>query len=220
MKKVILYGNKSTAKEMYYCLKFYSNYDVVGFCIDKEYLESEKFCDLPVVTYDNVEKVFSPKKFNMLIAIGYVGNNKIRKEKYFQTKEKGYQLISYISPKAVTYPELLVGDNCIVHHCTVISSGVKIGNNVMIGPGCTISHDVVIGDHCFISNGVSIAGSVTIGECCYLGTNSIIRNKIEIGNECVIGAGAVLLQDAEDRSVFMGEPACLLSLQSNELPLG
>jgi acetyltransferase-like isoleucine patch superfamily enzyme len=83
-----------------------------------------------------------------------------------------------------------------------------------------IGHDVTIGDHCFLSPGVSVVGSVNIGSCCYLGTHATVRNKVSIGEECVVGAGAIILQDIENRSVYLGEPATLLPISSNELPLG
>ena len=220
MEKVILFGNKSTAREIFLCLKLFSEYEVVGFTVDREYLESDTFCQLPVSPFDVVESTFPPDKHKMLIAVGYVQNNKIRRDRYFQSKERGYDLINFISPKAVMYPETEVGDNCFVGHGTVISPDARIGNDVFITSGCMIGHDVVIGDHCFFSSGVSVAGGVNIGPCSYLGTNATVRNKVSIGKECVIGAGAIVLENAGDRSVYLGEPATLLPISSDKLPLG
>src|SRR4030042_5950003 len=220
MEKVILFGNQSVAKEIFFYLKYFSDYEVVGFTVDREYLESDSLFELPVSPFDIVETVFPPDKHKMFIAVGYVQNNKIRKERYFRSKEMGYQLINFISPKAIIHPETAVGDNCIIGHYTVISPDAKIGNNIIIASGCMIGHDVSIGDHCFISPGVSVVGSVNIGSCCYLGTHATVRNKVSIGEECVVGAGAIILQDIENRSVYLGEPATLLPILSNELPLG
>ncbi|OGW37726.1 MAG: hypothetical protein A2Y97_13415 [Nitrospirae bacterium RBG_13_39_12] len=220
MEKVILFGNQSVAKEIFFYLKYFSDYEVVGFTVDREYLESDSLFELPVSPFDIVETVFPPDKHKMFIAVGYVQNNKIRKERYFQSKEMGYQLINFISPKSIIYPGTMEGDNCKIGHYAVISPGAKIGNNVIIGNGCMIGHDVIIGDHCYFSGGVSVAGSVSIGSCSYLGTNSTIRNKVSIGKECVIGAGAIILENTEDRSVYLGEPATLLPISSDKLPLG
>jgi sugar O-acyltransferase (sialic acid O-acetyltransferase NeuD family) len=220
MEKVVIFGNKSVAREAFYYLKYYSGYEVVGFTVDRRYLESDTLCQKPVVPFDVVKNTFPPEKYKMLIAVGYVQNNKIREERYFQSKEIGYQLINFISPNSILHPETIVGDNCIIGHYTVISPDAKIGNNVIIASGCIIGHDVIIGDHCFFSPGVVVAGSVNIGSRSYLGANSTIRNKISIGNECVIGAGAIMLENAEDRSVYLGEPATLLPISSDKLPLG
>jgi sugar O-acyltransferase (sialic acid O-acetyltransferase NeuD family) len=220
MDKIIIYGNKSIAREAFYYLKYFSDYKVVGFTVDREYMESDTLLQLPVSPFDIVETAFPPNRHKMLIAVGYVQNNKIRKERYFRSKEMGYQLINFISPKSILHPETAVGDNCIIGHNTVISPDAKIGNNVIIASGCMIGHDVIIGDHCFFSPGVSVAGSADIGSCCFLGTNATIRNKVSIGKECVIGAGAIILENTEDKSVYLGEPATLLPISSDKLPLG
>lgn len=220
MEKVIIFGNKSIARGIFFCLKYYSDYEVVGFTVDREYLESDSLFHLPVTPFDIVKTAFPPDKHKMFIAVGYVQNNKIRKERYFRSKEMGYQMINYFSPKSVIHPETTLGDNCFIGHYTVISPDAKIGNDVLIGHGCVIGHDVIIGDHCFFSDGVSVGGSVNIGSCCFLGTHSTIRNKISIGEECVIGAGAIILENTEDRSVYLGEPATKLPISSDELKLG
>jgi sugar O-acyltransferase (sialic acid O-acetyltransferase NeuD family) len=220
MEKVIIFGDKATAREAFFFLKYYSDYEVTGFTVDREYFEADSLLQLPVSPFDLVESTFPPSEYKMLIAVGYVQNNKVREERYYQAKEMGYQLVTFISPKSIIHPQTPVGDNCFIGHFTVISPDAKIGNNVLIGNGCAIGHDVIIGDHCFFSNGVSVAGSVSIGPCSYIGTNATIRNKVSIGKECVIGAGAILLENAADRSVYLGEPAILLPIASNELPLG
>jgi sugar O-acyltransferase (sialic acid O-acetyltransferase NeuD family) len=220
MKKVVIFGNQSTAREAFFFLKYYSDYEVVGFTVDKEYLASESLFQLPVSPFDIVETTFPPDQHKMLIAVGYAQNNKIRKERYLRSKELGYALINFVSPKSIIYPETTIGDNCVIGHHTVVSADAKIGNNVIIGHNCTIGHDVVIGDHCFFSCGVSVAGRVNIGSCCYFGTNSTIRNRVSIGNACVIGAGAIILEDTGEKRVYLGEPAALLPISSDELPLG
>jgi sugar O-acyltransferase (sialic acid O-acetyltransferase NeuD family) len=220
MQKVVIYGNKSMAREFFFCLKYFSDYEVAGFTVDRKLLESDRHCDLAVVPFDSVETVFSPDTHNMLIAVGYVQNNRIRKERYLRSKEMGYQCINFISPKAIIHPDTSIGDNCFIDHYVIIPPDVTIGNNVIIRSGCNIGHDVVIGDHCFFSPGVSIGGSVNIGSGSFFGMSSIVRNKVSIGKECVIGAGALILESAGDRSVHLGEQATKLPISSNDLPLG
>ena len=220
MEKVIIYGNKAVARETYRCLKYYSNCEVSGFTVDSKFLEGHCLFGLPVIPFDIVKKTWPPDTYKMFIAVGYVKNNNIRKDCYFLSRDMGYKLITFISPKSIVYPETRIGDNCLIDHYSVISADAKIGNNVIIGPGCLIGHDVVIGDHCFLAGGACVAGGVNIGSCCYLGMRSIIRNGISIGNNCVIGAGAIMLENAEDKSVHLGEPATLLPVSSDDLPLG
>ena len=220
MEKLIVYGNKSVALGMYYGLKGDPNYEIVAFTVDRESLEGDRFCELPVIPFDIVKDAFPPETHKMFIAVGYVRNNKIRRDRYLLSKEMGYQLPNFIDRTALVLPATQVGDNCTIGAYTVISPTVKIGNNVSIAGGCIIGEDVVIGDHCFFSGGVAVAGGVSIGSCCYLGMRSTIRNKVSIGKDCVIGAGALMLENAEDGSVYMGEPATLLPISSDKLPLG
>jgi sugar O-acyltransferase (sialic acid O-acetyltransferase NeuD family) len=215
--KVVLFGNKSAARETYNDLTHFSDHEVVGFTVDREYLEEDTLFALPVVPFDEVASVFPPDRYQMLIAVGYVAVNRLRAERYLQAKSKGYQLLSFVSPRATTYPGLDLGDNCRISHNCVIFQDAKIGNDVAIGAGTTIGHEVTIGDHCFLSSGVGVSGGVTVGPYCFLGTNATIRNRIHIGRECVIGAGALVLEDVADRSVCLGTAAELLPISSEKL---
>jgi len=217
--KVVLFGNQSAAREAYHDLVYFSDHEVVGFTVDRDYLDSDTLFALPVVPFEDVTAVFPPEQYRMLIAVGYVAVNKLRAERYQQAKERGYQLISFVSPRMISYPGLDIGDNCRISHNCVIFPGAKIGNDVAIGAGCTIGHDVFLGDHCFLSSGVGISGGVTVGPYCFLGTNATIRNRIRIGQACVIGAGALVLEDLEDKSVCLGTAAELLPISSEKLSL-
>jgi sugar O-acyltransferase (sialic acid O-acetyltransferase NeuD family) len=220
MEKVILFGNQSIARETFAYLKYHSDHTVVAFTVDEDYVESDSLLGVPVIGFDAVAAAFPPDQHRMLIAVGYVQNNKVRAERYARAKDMGYQLMNFVCPTSVVYPGNLEGDNCIIGHCTVIASAAKIGNDVFIESGCTIGHDVVVGDHCFFSNGVSVAGGVRIGPYCYVGANATIRNNVSIGSESVIGAGAIILENTEERSVYLGEPATLLPISSDQLSLG
>jgi sugar O-acyltransferase (sialic acid O-acetyltransferase NeuD family) len=217
VEKVVLFGNQSAAREAYHDLVYFSDDKVVGFTVDRDYIDRDTLFELPVVAFDDVAAVFPPAQYRMLIAVGYAGVNRLRAERYQQAKDKGYRLISYVSPRATSYPGLQIGDNCRISHNCVIFQNVKIGNNVAIGAGAMIGHDVSLGDHCFLSSGVGVSGGVTVGPYCFLGTNATIRNRIRIGRECVIGAGALVLEDLEDRSVCLGTAAELLPISSEKL---
>lgn len=220
MERIVIYGNGAVALGMYLSIKSRADFEVAGFTVDRESMKGDRLCELPVVPFDTVKSVFPPESHKMFIAVGYVRNNKIRKDRYLSSREMGYQLPSFISAAAAKNPKTPIGDNCVVGNFTGIAATARIGNNVWIGDGCIIGEDVVIGDHCFLSGGVAIAGFSNIGSCCYFGIRSTVRNKVSIGNDCVIGAGALMLEDAADGTVYMGQPATLLPIPSDKLPLG
>jgi sugar O-acyltransferase (sialic acid O-acetyltransferase NeuD family) len=205
---------------MYLSLKSRPDFEVAAFTVDRDALKADKLYGLPVLPFESVKNAFPPQTHRMFIAVGYVDNNKIRRDRYLMARDMGYRLPNFISSAAVIYPQTPVGDNCTVGAFTVVAPTAKIGNNVSIGDGCLIGENVVIGDHCYISGGVAIAGFSRVGSCCYFGIRSTVRNKVSIGNDCVIGAGALMLEDAADGSVYMGEQATLLPIPSNKLPLG
>jgi sugar O-acyltransferase (sialic acid O-acetyltransferase NeuD family) len=219
MKPVVIYGNQSSAREFFQCLRGWSDIEVAGFTVDRSYVTSPTFCDLPLVPFDEVQSAFSPSSFRMFVAVGYVQNNRIRQDRCNRARDLGYELLSYTSPKAIVLPDVVVGDNCFIDHYAVVSSNCRVGNGTIIRTGCLIGHDVSIADYCFFSPGVSVGGSVTIGERCYFSLSSILRSKVVIGRECVVGAGAVLMEDAKDGSVYHAEPAALLPIPANQLPL-
>ena len=219
MSKVVLFGNKSEACTAYHDLKHFSDHEIAGFTVDREYIDQDTLFDLPVVPFDDVVSVFPCDEHTMLIAVGYVRGNTLRAQRYSQAKDWGYGLINFISPKAIIYPGLEIGSNCRISHNSVIFQDVRIGDDVSIGAGCLIGHDVVIGNHCFLGSGVGVSGGVTVGSYSFFGTNATIRNRIAIGSRCVVGAGALVLEDLEDETVCLGRAADILPISSSELSL-
>jgi sugar O-acyltransferase (sialic acid O-acetyltransferase NeuD family) len=219
MEKVVLFGASKFASDAYIFLTYDSPFEVVAFTVDSAYIKEEVLFERPIVPFENVESIFPPDEFKMLIALGYQRLNKLRAEKYHQAKGKGYQLINYVSSKAVTWPGFVVGDNCQIGPHAVIAPSAKIGNNVLIGAGSIIPHYAVIKDHCFLGSNVVLSGGVNIEPYCFLGTSATIRDNVTIARECVIGAGALILEDTLEKGVYMGISADRLPISSDKLPL-
>lgn len=219
MGNVVLFGNGPVARSAYYSFAYDSPHEVVAFTVDKEFIEEDTLFDLPVVPFAGVESAFAPDEYEMCIAVGYVQVNRLRAERYFQAKEKGYRLLNHISSHAIVAEDLIIGDNCRIGANCIVSPSAQIGNNVIVGAGAFVGHDVVLGDHCFIGNCAAIAGGVKIGPYAFLGISSTIRNKVAVARECVVGAGALILQDTEEREVYMGKQAELLAITSDNLPI-
>lgn len=220
MEKVIVFGVGQTAEITYSFLTHDSPYEVVGFTADRAYLQKNELLGLPLVAFDDIERIFPPDEYQLSIPISYRNMNKLRAEKYYQAKHKGYSLISYISPRAMVWPGLVVGDNCYILENSIINPYTSIGNNVFIGPGCNLGHHIDIKDHCFIGPSAVILGSTTIEPYCLIGANSTIKDGgITVGREAVVGMGSVITKDIAERQVYLGNPAKLHVVPSNELKL-
>jgi sugar O-acyltransferase (sialic acid O-acetyltransferase NeuD family) len=220
VEKVVLFGTGAMASSAYYDLTYDSPYEVAAFCVDRDHIAEDTMLGLPVVPFDDIESRYPPGEYRMFIAVGYVRLNRLRAERYQQAKEKGYTLISYISPKATVRPASVLGENCLIGTNAIVSASAKIGNNVVLGAGSLAPHYTVIKDHCFLGSGVMLSGFVTVEPYCFIGTGAIVRNNVTIARECVIGAGALILEDTVERGVYMGKQADHLPITSDRLTLG
>jgi sugar O-acyltransferase (sialic acid O-acetyltransferase NeuD family) len=217
VKKTVIFGTSAAAIQCHFELTHDSPHEVVAFTVDRSYLKEQELCGLPVVPFEDIESTFPPERFNMLVAIFASRVNKTRAEKYAQAKAKGYELISYISSRAITWPDLIIGDNCYISEGTICKSSLEIGNDVIIMSGALFGHYSVIKDHCFIASHAVIQGAATVEPYCVIGANATILNGVTVARECVIGAGAVIHEDTREKGVYRVNPPSLLPLPSDRL---
>lgn len=204
MAKILIYGTGLIAELAHFYFTKDTKHKVVAFTNAKAFIEKPSFLKLPVVPFEEIEKHFSPKNFQLFIAIGYAKRNKIRQLRYLEAKKKGYKLATYLSSKA-TYFGSSLGENCFILENNVIQPFVTIGNNVTMWSGNHIGHHSKIMDNCFLSSHVVISGSCTIEENCFLGVNSTLRDNLIIGKRTVIGAGALVMKNCPNDSLAIGK---------------
>lgn len=216
MAKVIIFGVGQIAETALYYLNHDSEHEVIAFTVDSNFLKLDKFQNLPVVSFEEIEKKYPPNEHKMFIPISYNKINKIRAKKFEEAKMKGYNFISYISSKA-TYYNTPVGENCFIFENNVIQPFTKIGDNCILWSGNHIGHHATIEDHCFLTSHIVVSGGVTIGEYTFIGVNATIRNNIKIGKENLIGASSLILRDTSDRSVFSSKETLKSRVPSNKL---
>jgi sugar O-acyltransferase (sialic acid O-acetyltransferase NeuD family) len=218
MKPVVLFGNGRVAGLAHYYLTHDSDREIAGFTVDRHRLTDAELRGLPVVPAEEVVARFPPDQFDMFVTVGYARINKFREQKYVEAKAMGYELISFVSSKAVVADGVEIGDNCFIMENNVIQPLARIGNDVTMWGGSFVGHESVVGDHCFVASHVVISGMVTVEPNCFLGVNSTIRDEITIARECVIGAGATIMKSTKERQVLIGPPAQLLPITSDRLP--
>lgn len=202
-----MFGNGSFALTAYHTFKHDNGLEISAFTVDRSYIKENQFLGIPLVPFDEVIKKYPPSEYSMLIALGFLKTNQLRAQKYNEIVEIGYNLRTLVNKKAITYPELKIGNNCFIAAGVVIHPGAEIGNNVVIRESCFIGHHSVIEDHCFIGAGSVVAGGTTIGAYSILGINSSIRDGVTIAKSCIIGAGVTVLQDTNEKEVFISNTA-------------
>jgi len=203
-KPLVIFGSGDIAQLAHYYFSTDSNYEVVAFTADANYIKESEFCGLPVIAFEDVAEKYPPDSYDFFIALSYSKLNAIRKEKFLAAKEMGYKLVSFISSRATVLNEGRIGENCFIFEDNTIQPFVTIGDNVTLWSGNHIGHHSVIHNHTFIASHVVISGGVEIGESCFIGVNATLRDHLKIGDRCIVGAGALLLENADPEGVYMG----------------
>jgi sugar O-acyltransferase (sialic acid O-acetyltransferase NeuD family) len=217
MKKLIIFGTGDAAQLAHYYFGQDTDYHIEGFTVDSSHLTSDSFENKPVVAFENLASIYSPREFDLFIGLGYTNMNKVRALKYQQAKAAGYTLASYISPQCTYRSQFKPGDNCFIFEDNTIQPFVKIGNNVTMWSGNHIGHHSIIEDNNFITSHVVISGHCRIEANCFLGVNSTLHNNIRIGRESLIGAGAVISKNVNEKSVFLPAKSTLFAKKSDEI---
>jgi len=217
-KKIVIFGIGDNAELAKFYFETDSEYEVVAFCVDEKYKESEEFKGLPIVEFERLLDKYPPQQYALFIAIGYTDMNTARELKYTQAKEMGYSFANYISSRATVLTDN-IGDNNFILEDNTIQPFVCIGNNNVIWSGNHIGHHGTIGNHCFITSQVTISGRVNIKDNCFLGVNSTFRDHITIGYKTLVGAHAWISKDTKDFDVYVPRSTELFPKKSNELKI-
>jgi sugar O-acyltransferase (sialic acid O-acetyltransferase NeuD family) len=215
MSNIIIFGEGKIADEAYFYLTNDSPHDVVAFTVDEQFMRKTELFGLPIIPFQGIEDKYPPSEFKMFVALGYQNLNKLRATKYFEAKNKGYELISYVNSRASNFGDVEIGDNCFILENAVIQPCSRIGSNVSIWSGNHIGHHAIVGDHCYIAGHVIISGSTTIEPYCFIGVNATIGHEITIGKESFVGANCMVTKNAEDKSVFIAHDTPKFRLDSS-----
>jgi sugar O-acyltransferase (sialic acid O-acetyltransferase NeuD family) len=217
-KKVVIFGINDFAELAYFYLTTDSDFEVVAFSINKEYLNdgTSLFQALPVLAFEDIEKTFPPDKYSFFAPMSPAKMNRLRENVYFGIKQKGYELISYISSKAIVLTRD-IGENCFILESNVIQPFVKVGNNVILWSGNHIGHHSVIGNHVMFTSHVVLSGHCIVGDNCLFGVNSTIRDNISIAAGTFLAMSSALTANSEEWCIYKGFPALKGKISSKDL---
>lgn len=211
MANLVIFGNHEIAALAHYYFEKDSDHHVSAFTVDDAFIDGDTFEGLPLVPFSEVLNRFPPSSHAMHVALSYRRLNRLREEKFRLVREAGYELVSYVCTKSVTWPDLSIGDNCFILENQTIQPTVRIGNNVMIWSGNHIGHATVIRDHAYIASHVCISGHCDIGERSFLGVNATLKDFTRIGSDCFVAMDASITSDLPDGAVAIGEGATVFT---------
>jgi sugar O-acyltransferase (sialic acid O-acetyltransferase NeuD family) len=201
-KPVVIFGAGQFGEVASVYLTRDSPRDVVAFTVDGEYVDADTVGGLPLIAFEELLESHPPDRVDLLVALGYQGVNRARREIYERCKQLGYGFVTYVSSRAMAMTDRPIGENTFIFEANVVQPFVEVADNVVLWSGNHIGHHSRIASHCFIASHVVVSGNVTIGESCFIGVNATFRDGISVGARCVVGAGAVVLADQEEGTVL------------------
>jgi sugar O-acyltransferase (sialic acid O-acetyltransferase NeuD family) len=208
MPKVIIFGVQDFAQLAKFYLQHDSGHEVVAFSVNEQYMpEARTFEQLPVVAFERVEETYRPADFRFFAPMSPSRMNKLRESVYLKIKQKGYEMISYVSSKATVFPGSTIGDNCFILEDNTIQPFTSIGNNVVLWSGNHIGHHSVIKDHVSFTSHVVLSGHCVVERFSFFGVNATVRDNIRIAEGSLIAMAAAVTKDTEPWGVYKGNPA-------------
>jgi sugar O-acyltransferase (sialic acid O-acetyltransferase NeuD family) len=200
--KLVILGDSAFAEVACEYFTHDSDYEVVGFSVERAYLKRESLLGLPVVEFESLERAFAPALCEVFAAITYTQLNRLRARLAAAAKAKGYKLASYCSSNAFVWRNARIGEHCFVFEDNTVQPFARIGDNVVLWSGNHIGHHSAIGANCFVSSHVVVSGFCEIGANTFLGVNSTVSNNVKVGRDNWIGPGVVLLKDTVDGALY------------------
>jgi sugar O-acyltransferase (sialic acid O-acetyltransferase NeuD family) len=216
-KKLVIVGASANSKLAKFYFQTDTEYDVVCFAVEKEFISHNVFDGLPVVPLETLPEQFPPSRYDVFVAVGYSEMNAVREKLYNTAKSFGYHLPNYISPRCSFLTRENIGDNNFILEDNTVQPFVKIGSNNVLWSGNHIGHDGEIGNHNFITSHVVVSGFVKIRNNCFIGVNATLRDAIEIADQTLIAAGAVIMADTEAKGVYVPPKSVKLNKDSTTI---
>lgn len=215
-KELIIFGNGKIAEVIAYYAEQECGFKIAAFVCDKEYIKANAFLGKPLLAFEDIEKHFSPTKYDMFIAVGYHDLNRLREKKCKEALAKGYTLTSVISPLANVPKNVKTGYNSFIMPPAIIHPCVELGNNVFVWAGAMIGHHSKIADHNWFTSCANIGGGVKVGNNCFFAMNATVSHSVSIGSNCFLGANVLVTKELLDGQVVIAESSKPIKLNSQQ----
>ncbi|UOA09534.1 acetyltransferase [Methylobacter sp. S3L5C] len=205
IKKLVIVGDSAFAEVAHEYFDIDSDYEVVAFAVERDFLKRNEMRGLPIVPFEELETHFPPGTHEVYVATVYTQLNRLRTRLAAAAKLKGYQLASYVSSRAFVWHNVQLGEHCFIFEDNTIQPFVTIGNNVVMWSGNHIGHHSVIHDNCFLASHVVVSGFCNIGRNTFMGVNATLANNVTIGEDNWIGLGVTIVRNTAPNQLFKGE---------------
>lgn len=198
-------------------------YRVLGHTVNEPYIQGvQSECEKRNVNIYPLERLKDCCRKGVPILIlntlGYTDMNRTREKLSIQCKQLGYNLVNFISNRAIVL-SAVSGEGNIIFPGAYIGTDVTIGDNNVFYSGVVMTHDITIGNNNFIAANVTSGGEVEIGNNCFIGMGSTLRNRIKISDYSLIGASSYLSHSTRENEVIVPAKSITLDKNSFEVSL-
>lgn len=213
MKKLVILGGSGIGMIAASIAKQSGEYEVCGFLNDYEDLGSK------IGKYDKIEVIGKTDDIDYFLDNGYyffIAYVGLKKEKETYKKIEKFKIpkdrYATLIDKTAIIPHGFcdIGYGVLIGPLSQLSPDTTIGDNCILLGGSFIGHDSTMKRFAHLASNSVVGANVIVGKGVHVGTNSTIREKVNIGDFSLIGSGSVVLNDVEENTVVVGNPAKVL----------
>ena len=161
------------------------------------------------LTYFGDERIFDFSKISSFV-FPSIGDNRLRMNIHKFIQQNNLNECQLIHPNAIVGFDVTIENSTLIAAGVIINSLCKIGVGCILNTGCILDHEATVENYVHIGPGATLAGNVSVGEGSFIGANTTIIQGVTIGKNCIIGAGSVVLNNVDDNTVMVGNPAKFL----------
>lgn len=205
---IIIFGTSQFSKLVKRYIEEDSENVVIAFTVNEDYLQEREFAGVPVIAFEDLEKIFPNQQINILITCGYKNMNDIRKKIYYECKKKNYVVCDFVHSSSIIETRSWGEGNIVLPHVHV-GPYVNIGDGNIFFSDVIINHDTQVGDFNYFSPAFVCGGACKMGDNNFFGLRSVLRDSISIGNYNIIGA-ATYLSDSIGNSNLVKMSKCVI----------
>lgn len=204
--KIILVGGGGHCHSVIECIESLAEYKIHGIIDIKEKVGTEVLGYKVIGTDEDLAEIIK-NGFGVLITLGHLGSDNLRKKYIKMLKELGGWSPKIIASSAHVSRYAQIGEGVVIHHGSFVNANCSIGDHSIINSSAVVEHDVSLGENTHIAPGAIVNGDVTIFENVFVGSGAVIKQGISVVANTTIGAGAFANKDIVEQGVYLGVPA-------------
>jgi len=203
MDRLMIIGTGPNAVYAYEMIRQYRLYDVIGFAVNRDYMDQEHptFQGLPVYAIEDLDQVINKKEVKLFVALLWNRLNADRRKLFEMLRNQGYEFANLIAPTAVIRGNIQ-GTNVWVCDYVIVQNDAVIEDDVVLMDMALVSSCCHIGPHCFLGAKSTVGGGSRVGEQTFIGINCTIFDDTRVGRKCILGACTAVKRNVPDFTLY------------------